>query len=202
MRIKGSELRKIIKEEVRRAALREADDLGAGSEVGVVAGDTSGALDAVGSYLEKIKDRAGSAVSTLVGPMASILQGTKIITAENAGTDDALLVNTVLGAYARAHPEDSEFADAFTMTLPTKYNKAAVRLAQAATGASPDGKFGRQTLVSVITDGSLLISPSNAERLKNDPNYAKKIAMKSLLLMVMRLTPAGTGYKEAIEPSS
>lgn len=202
MRIKGSDLRRIIKEEITRAALREADDLGAGSEVGVVTGATSRAVDAVASHLEAIKSRIGGSVRELAFPMAAVLQGSKVITEDNASINDALLVGSVLGAYARAHPEDREFADAFIQTLPTMYNEEAVRIAQEATGASPDGKFGRQTLVSIITDGQLLISPSNMRRLEQDPDYTKNIAMKSVFYLSMRLMPAGVSYLKILEPDS
>lgn len=202
MRIKGSDLRRIIKEEITRAALREADDLGAGSEVGVVTGATSRAVDAVAAHLEAIKSRIGGSVRELAMPMAAVLQGSKVITEDNASINDALLVGSVLGAYARAHPEDREFADAFIQTLPTMYNEEAVRIAQAATGASPDGKFGRQTLVSIITDGQLLISPSNMRRLEQDPDYTKNIAMKSAFYLSMRLMPAGVSFLKILEPDS
>ena len=202
MRIRGSDLRRIIKEEITRAVLREEDAPRAGYEIGMGSVETQAAVDSVSGYLEKLKSRIGGSVRELVMPMAAVLQGKKVITDANADINDALLVGSVLGAYARAHPEDKEFADAFIQMLPTMYNEDAVRIAQAATGASPDGKFGRQTLVSIITDGQLIISPSNLRKLEQDPNYARSLAMKSIMFLSLKMLPAGVAFAEALEPTS
>ena len=76
------------------------------------------------------------------------------------------------------------------------YPENFVKAVQKKLGIQVDGDFGRQTLVSVLTNGRVKMVPAHMRK-KPNPNMFKLLS-KSILLAMLTITPVGMGFEKII----
>jgi len=204
MRITGRELRRVINEEVRRSLFLEQD---------AVATPDTDTTDTPAVTKEKpfrntpdemraiigIKKaiRKLSASESMIMLLARILSGTQILSSNTPDSVDGnLLVNSILNLYALENLDDKDIEFELQTSMPSAYPENFVKAVQKKLGIQVDGDFGRQTLVSVLTNGQVKIVPAHMRK-KNNPNMFKLLS-KSILLAMLTITPVGMGFEKII----
>ena len=201
MRITGRELRRVINEEVRRSLFLEQDAV-ATPDTDTTdtpketpyrkTPDESDAIMGIRKAIRKI-----NASSSMIDLLAEILRGKKILSSNTPDSVDGnLLVNGILNLYALENLDDPVIYAELYGAMGTAYPEKLVKAVQRKLGIQVDGDFGRQTLVSVLTNGRVKMVPAHMRK-QNNPNMFKLLS-KSILLAMLTITPVGMGFEKII----
>ena len=195
MRITGRELRRVINEEVRRSLFLEQDavvtpDTDAADEKAFThSQDEERVISSLQKTIRKVR-----ASPSMIMLLAELLSGTKILSSNTPDSVDGnLLVNSILSLYALENLDDNDLYLESISALGTAYPENFVKAVQRKLGIQVDGDFGRQTLVSVLTNGQIKTVPAHMRR-KNNPNMFKLLS-KSIMLALLTITPVGMGFE-------
>jgi len=201
MRITGRELRRVINEEVRRSLFLEQDAV-ATPDTDTTdtpketpyrkTPDESDAIMGIRKAIRKI-----NASSSMIDLLAEILRGKKILSSNTPDSVDGnLLVNGILNLYALENLDDPVIYAELYGAMGTAYPEKLVKAVQRKLGIQVDGDFGRQTLVSVLTNGRVKMVPAHMRK-QNNPNMFKLLS-KSIMLALIAITPVGMGFEKVI----
>lgn len=200
MVITDKKLRQVIREEITRSLFLEQD--------AVVTPDTD-ATDTPAATKEKAFRHSPDEIRTILSMkrtirklntsdsmimlLAQILSGTKILSSNTPNNVDGnLLINSILNIFALENLDDKDILFELQTSLSSAYPENFVKAVQKKLGIQVDGDFGRQTLVSVLTNGQIKMVPAHMRK-KNNPNMFKLLS-KSILLALLTITPVGMGF--------
>lgn len=201
MRITGRELRRVINEEVRRSLFLEQDAV-ATPDTDTTdtpketpfrkTPDESDAIMGIKKAIRKV-----NASSSMIDLLAEILRGKKILSSNTPDSVDGnLLVNGILNLYALENLDDPVIYNELYSAMGTAYPEKLVKAVQRKLDIQVDGDFGRQTLVSVLTNGRVKMVPAHMRK-KNNPNMFKLLS-KSIMIALVTITPVGMGFEKII----
>lgn len=161
MRILGRDLKRIIKEEISRAAINEDD----GIDLAVARSKASSLASGAGS---------DSNISSMAAFFEDVLSGRKIVTSSRNTPGENLYVNQALTAFEQITglPDGD-----LTSFPPSTYPEEGVAKLQKMTQNQADGDFGRQTLAAAVTGGRARISPTTLETPESRKHFARLMAM-------------------------
>jgi len=201
MRITGRELRRVINEEVRRSLFLEQDAV-ATPDTDTTdtpketpfrkTPDESDAIMGIKKAIRKV-----NASSSMIDLLAEILRGKKILSSNTPDSADGnQLVNGILNLYALKNLDDPAIYAELYGAMGTAYPENFVKAVQRKLDIQADGDFGRQTLVSVLTNGQVKMVPAHMRK-QNNPNMFKLLS-KSIMIALVTITPVGMGFEKII----
>lgn len=158
MRIQGKVLKQIIKEELSRLVVKEANDLAAA----ISAGRARGAVSKI------------SSTDDMTAFFDDVLAGKKIVTANRNTPGENLYVNQALGVFEKL----SNLPTGDLTSFPTStYPATGIVKLQKMCSLQADGDFGRQTLAAAVTGGKARLDPTVMSSPEQRSRAAKLIAL-------------------------
>lgn len=196
MRITSRQLRQVIREEITRSLHLEQDEtsnIWSDEHSLSTTDDEAKVIDAIRNTVRSL-----SLSEDAINILSEILGGRRIVSRHTPNNVDAnLIVNSILSAFTLANIGDKKLEFEMITSVPSAFSESFVKAVQRKLGITVDGDFGRGTLVAALTNGEVKMTPAHLKK-NPSPNMFKLIS-QSVILLLDAVTPAGMGFKAALE---